>query len=91
MIDEERASELRETKRELYKKIRELVDRKNIIELQLGDLRNRYQVADRELAEMNVTIIKLSEKKPAPKPTLTVDQVRDLAKRLGIEIEEDWD
>ena len=61
MIDEERASELRETKRELYKKIRELVDRKNIIELQLGDLRNRYQVADRELAEMNVTIIKLSE------------------------------
>lgn len=77
----------------LHKKIRELVDTRSKIDLQLSELRGRYHSLDRRIAELDIKICPPAEqgerrhgktKKPIK---LTMDQIRSLADKFGIELE----
>lgn len=89
-MSEERKQELEYKKKILYGKIRELASKKNSLEMQISELKTEYSVIDRELAEMNITYCQPGQSgKDKPKQvTLSMDQVRDLAAKLGVNLEE---
>lgn len=89
-MSNERRLEINRSKKLLYNQIRDLQAEKNRIEMEVSTLMTEYQALDRELAEMNITYCAPTEsgiKKVKP-VKLSMDQVRVLAARLGVNLED---